>query len=390
MRSTLFLSSLVFGLAAASPLHRRQELDISDYEDAVAAGADSAAVAPVGDAVPEEVVSYNPSVVASGIVAAITTVLPASATADAAGSVITANVKRNVVVCTTRTFNGPQVTAPADSDAAFLAYQGFTDAATDAAKSANIPRGYAVVPGYVNLKASPQDPSYLTYVSSRLTFYDTTQCAALCDAMAGCTSFVTYFERVPLLISPVTQTPDGSICPATSTSPSATLIKCAFFGLPLRVETATNAGQYQGSFHVVIAGANAYTKSTGPSVDGYEGPVAFGNASINAPAPVIEHGYLRTQTFGSNVPFDVSLCAASCQAQTDYNAKHGTFGGQACVFFNAYVLYKNGANGVFTCAYYGTPYGVAYAKNKGQKDGSGNVFTVGSSFGYYADGHYVE
>ncbi|KAK3685937.1 hypothetical protein B0T22DRAFT_235367 [Podospora appendiculata] len=390
MRSTLILSSLVFGLAAASPLHRRQELYLDDYEDAVAAGAGSAAVAPVGDSIPEEVVSYNPTAVASDIVAAITTVLPASATADAAGSVITANAKRDAVVCTTRTFNGPQVTAPADSAAAFQAYQGFTDAATNAAKAYNIPKGYALVPGYENLKASAQDPSYLTYVSSRLTSYDTAQCAALCDAMAGCTSFVTYFERVPLLISPITQTPDKNVCPATDASASATLIKCAFYGLPIRVETATNVGQYQGSFHVVIAGANAYTRSSGPSVDGYEGPVAFGNATINAPAPVIEHGYLRTQTFGSNVPFDVSLCAASCEAQTQYNAKHGTFGGQACVFFNAYVLYKNGANGVFTCAYYGTPYGVSWAKNKGQKDGSGNVFTIGSSFGYYADGHYVE
>ena len=192
-----------------------------------------------------------------------------------------------------------------------------------------------------------------------------------------------------MIVSSTTQVPDKDVCPGLATSPSATLIKCAFYGMPLLVSTATNVGQFQGKFKVVVAGSNAYARTSAPSLDHYEGPVSFGNASINAPAPVIDHGYLRTQTFGTNVPYDPSLCAASCETQTEYNAAHGTNKGQACVFFNSYVLYKNGANGVFTCAYYGTPYGVAYAKNKGQFDKDGNKFTIGQSYGYYADGSYV-
>ncbi|KAK0636225.1 hypothetical protein B0T17DRAFT_503701 [Bombardia bombarda] len=382
------LSSLLFGLAAASPLavNKRQDLPIEDYGAAVAAGADSSDGPPVGDAVPESAATYDPTSVAADIVAQVSDAAPADATS---AELISADIKKRVAVCTTRTFNGPQVTAPADTPEAFQANTAFSDAAVAGASAASVPAGYAVVPGYENLKAAAQDPSYLTYVSSKLTSYSPAQCGALCDALSGCSSFTIFYERVPLVVSSTTQVPDKDSCPGLTTSPSATLIKCAFYGMPLIASTATNVGQFQGKFKVVYAGVTAFTKSSAPSVDGYEGPVSFGNASINAPAPVIDHGYLRVQTFGTNVPYDPSLCAASCAAQTTYNANHGTFNGQACIFFNAYILYKNGENGVFTCAYYGTPYGVAYAKNKGQFDAAGNKFTIGSSFGYYLDGHYV-
>jgi hypothetical protein len=206
--------------------------------------------------------------------------------------------------------------------------------------------------------------------------------------ISNLTSDVDY-ERVPLIVSPVTQVPSAQACPGLTTSPSATLIKCAFYGMPVKTVQATNVGQFQGKFHVVIAGSNAYFKSSVPSLPGFEGPVSFGNASINAPAPVNTHGYLRVQTFGQNIPFDPSLCAASCAAQTKYNSEHN-IGLGPCIFFNIYVLQKNGADGVLTCTYYSTPYGVAYAKNPGQFDAQGNHFTVTQSYGYYVDGNFVD
>jgi hypothetical protein len=194
-------------------------------------------------------------------------------------------------------------------------------------------------------------------------------------------------ERVPLVVNASTMVPDNVNCPGLATSPSATLIKCAFYGMPVLASEAKNVGQFQGKFKVVMAGSNAYVRSSAPSVPGFQGPVGFGNFSINAPRPVIDHGYQRIQTFGMNVPYDPSLCAKGCNALSAYNAAHGTFNGTQCVFFNSYVMYENNINGVFTCVYYSIPYNVSFAKNPGQFDAQGNHYTVANSNGYYLNGH---
>ncbi|KAL0464983.1 hypothetical protein QR685DRAFT_539543 [Neurospora intermedia] len=403
VRKNIIISSLFLGLVSASPLHlKRQDLPIDSYDESVAAGADSTDTPPVGDAVPQNVETFDSNSVAAEVVATVVDTPPAVAQAsdDTPPEVITVNLlKRSnanvaradspATSCIVRTFNGPKVSP--DIPEAFTSYADFATAATDAVKAANVPFGYAAVPNFVNLNAVAQDKSYITYTSSKLTSYDPKKCAAICDATAGCTSFNIYYERVPLEISKATQVPNAALgCPGNADAASATLIKCAFYGMPLVATSAKSVYQYQGkAFKVVYAGSTAFTKSSGPTVDGLQGPVTFGDAAINAPAPVIDHGYLRTQTFGTNVPFAPELCAASCKAQTEYNAKHGTNKGQACIFFNAFVIYKNGKDGVFTCNYYGTPYGVSYAKNTGQWDDSGNHWTISNSFGYYVPGNYV-
>jgi hypothetical protein len=197
------------------------------------------------------------------------------------------------------------------------------------------------------------------------------------------------YERNPLVVSTVTQVPDDTVCPGLATSPSGTLLKCAFYGIPVTALQATNVGQFQGKFHVVIAGSNAYVKTSAPTLAGYEGPVSFNDNSINAPAPVIDHGYLRVETFGQNVPFDPSLCATSCAAQTAFNAAHN-IGLGPCHFFNVFVFTENGVNGILTCTYFSTSYGPAYATNPGQYDAAGNHYQVTSSYGYYLDGYFVE
>jgi len=78
------------------------------------------------------------------------------------------------------------------------------------------------------------------------------------------------------------------------------------------------------------------------------------------------------------------VCAAACKEKSAYNLRHATDPSTAriCVFFDAYILYKNGANGVFTCTYYTASYGPTYATNFGQYDGSGNHYTIAHSYTY--------
>lgn len=337
-----FVSLAIFGAVIAKPVvEKRQDLPIADY---LALPVLPDIGAPVGE-------STEP----------VTVVKRDTASAPTA--------------CITVTYNGPAVTVPTDSPDAFESYDPFSSAASAAA----VPSGYAAVPEYTNLKAAAVDSHYLTYTTDGVSAYDPSICAAKCNAITGCVSFNIFYERVPLVVNPQTLVPDDTLCPADSASPSATLLKCAFFGTFIKKSMATNVGQFWGTFNIVIAGSNAYVKTSAPTLSGYEGPVSFGSAAINAPAPVNQHGYLRSQTFGQNVAFDPSLCAASCASQTAYNAAHN-IGLGPCVFFNVYVFSENGQNGVLTCVYFSTPYGTSYAKNTGQYDQQGNFFGVTSKF----------
>lgn len=176
------------------------------------------------------------------------------------------------------------------------------------------------------------------------------------------------FERDPSVDA------DNVNCP---NPPSITRIKCAFFGSMMTTAQATNAGQYQAQFQVVIGGSNVYNKPP-VTIPGFTGPVDFGNASINA--PVADNSYMRVQTFPQTQPYDPTICAAACNEATAYAQRHGST--RFCNFFDAYILYKNGINGVFTCTYYTQPYGVAFATNFGQYNGQGDHFTIGYSVGY--------
>jgi hypothetical protein len=161
---------------------------------------------------------------------------------------------------------------------------------------------------------------------------------------------------------------------------SVVYIKCALYSAPLTTLEATNTGQWRGNyFQVVIAGSNAYSRVAPPTIPGWTGPVNLGNASINAP-----YSYIGVQTFPQSQPFDPSICAAACAQTTIYDDLHINNNGlyDTCRFFDAYVLYENGQNGVFTCAYYTLPWGSPYATNIGQYDAKGNHYTIGHSYTY--------
>ena len=137
------------------------------------------------------------------------------------------------------------------------------------ANNAPTPDGYALA--FSNLSASLQASNYMGLYT--LTSYDTLTCASKCD-QANCSAFNVYLERDPTLNASAQNCPNP---------PSTTNFKCTLWGAPVSSEEATNSGQYQSSFHVVIAGSNGYNKnSPPPPVSCYSGPQELGGA-INAP-----------------------------------------------------------------------------------------------------------
>lgn len=176
MKSFAFIAALA-GLALANPIDKRQDLPIDQYND-IPILPDLGA--PVGDAVPTETAVYDPTSVSAAVVAV-------ASNTNAVDNVIAKRDDDDY--CTTRSYNGPQVTVPTDDAAAFQSYAPFAASATAAAQATAVPQGYAVVPGAVNLKASIQDSHYLTYISQELDGYKPEICASKCDGMTGCVVF---------------------------------------------------------------------------------------------------------------------------------------------------------------------------------------------------------
>lgn len=241
-----------------------------------------------------------------------------------------------------------------DTPDAFLADTDFSSAA----QSAVTPSGF--VQSFSNLEGSNSAYAYMGYTA--LDSYDAGVCASKCKAINGCNAFNIYFERDPTL-------DPGSNCPNPA---STTVIKCVFWGGPVYSTNANNKGQWRSSFEVVIAGSNGYN-SAGPfaSPAGYTGTF-LGQSAINAPlCPSGSDSYLGVKIFSSG-PFDPSLCAAACSAQSDYNraypAADGSF--KTCQFYNTYMLIKNGGSGQQICALYSNTWDASYATNVGQYRGS--------------------
>jgi hypothetical protein len=165
----------VLGLALASPAQKRQDLPMDSYNNLPIL---PDVVAPVGDAVPQTT-SYNPTSVAS--------VAAAVATNPLNPDIVTI-VKRSTN-CSARSYNGPKATLPADNADSFRNYAPFAAAATAAAQISLIPNGYALVPGFINLKSSLEDSHYLTYTTKDLDGGKPDVCASKCNRMPGCNAF---------------------------------------------------------------------------------------------------------------------------------------------------------------------------------------------------------
>lgn len=87
---------------------------------------------------------------------------------------------------------------------------------------------------------------------------------------------------------------------------------------------------------------DAVMVSTTPG--GYSKVVIPGTAAINAPLNCNgADTFIGSRLFSSG-PFDESLCAAVCTAQSNYNLKHPPSSGlpKTCQFYNTYVLFRDG------------------------------------------------
>lgn len=72
-------------------------------------------------------------------------------------------------------------------------------------------------------------------------------------------------------------------------------------------------------------------------------------------------------------PFDPAVCAAACEAQTEFDKKHlvdsnGEY--KPCNFFTSYILTKNGVPLGTYCALYTQSWDLSYATNTGYTSGS--------------------
>lgn len=167
--------------------------------------------------------------------------------------------------------------------------------------------------------------------------------------------------------------------PGCTNPPSLTYIKCSIFGAVLDTTALKNVGQYQDTFHVVIAGSNTYVATAPANQPGFLGPRSLGNATVNSAC-----GYMGVQTFPQSQPYDPSVCAAACDKKSAFDIAQGLpskANPDICNFFVAYYLYKNGQNGVFTCTYYTASWSSKYVTNFGQYKGQDH-YTIGYSNAY--------
>ena len=128
-------------------------------------------------------------------------------------------------------------------------------------------------------------------------------------------------------------------------------------------------------------------KPAGP-VAGFNAPKDL-DAAINAPL-IQKDGkdydtYNGMRLFNTN-PYDPSLCAAACDAQTEFDSKHivdkdGNY--KPCNFFTSYVLTKNGVPLGTYCALYTQEWTEEYAVNTGYYYGD-DVYKVVCAAGYTA------
>ncbi|KAL6710480.1 hypothetical protein ACN47E_008528 [Coniothyrium glycines] len=182
------------------------------------------------------------------------------------------------------------------------------------ATSARTPSTYDQV--FSNLNGAVEGSGYLAY--KELTSYDTNACGAYCDETSGCTGFNLYIERDPKW------NPRQCSC---NKPDSVARFKCSIWGQEVKKEAATNVGQSQDGFEVVIVASNGYNKKkyTPPTPPSCSRPQNC-NKKLHNQQPFC----MGQKTFPG--PFDPSLCAAYAQKQNEINKKRGLMGAFLSMF----------------------------------------------------------
>jgi hypothetical protein len=171
MKPVTLLVALLAGTAVASPLQKRQDAD--DLDDIINAYEAVPDVTPTGP--PLAVNSSQSSPTGYNQDAAIASSTPAAI----------ANLNRRDG-CTVNVVSNYAGTVSPDTPTAFSN----DPTIASIANSASPPPGYFLVSGYQNLNASAEAPSYLTFIQHDLSSYNVSQCAAKCNSISGCDSFV--------------------------------------------------------------------------------------------------------------------------------------------------------------------------------------------------------
>lgn len=183
MRSIVLIAGLA-ALAVASPVP--QEFDPSallDYDDPPMNSADTGAGTVI---IPLDV---------AAVVSAAVVDMKTDSSPDVAANDISAVLKRSLEVrtsgdCAAQPAGyGPTYPQVANDPTSFQNYQGFADAANNAAT----PGGY--VNTFTNYKASVSACAYMGYKTYKT--YDVGQAAADCSRITGCKGFNIFFERDP-------------------------------------------------------------------------------------------------------------------------------------------------------------------------------------------------
>ncbi|CBX90835.1 hypothetical protein LEMA_P058690.1 [Plenodomus lingam JN3] len=234
------------------------------------------------------------------------------------------------------------------------------------ARDAGTPPGYEKV--FTDLIAANEQIGYLGFKINPRGEYDVSWCADWCDSESFCLGFNIYFQR------------DPEMDPRCDWSGVVTNVKCVIYGYPVAEGSATNKGQFFGDFAVVITGSNGYSKveeaackTRRPSIGGFGIPQYLVGAIS---APVQRNGtntatglesYNGMKLFNQN-PYDPFLCAAACQAQTEFHKTHlGNANGKyrPCNYFNSFILTKNAIPLGTYCSLYAESRPVTDATNFG-------------------------
>lgn len=208
----------------------------------------------------------------------------------------------------------------------------------------NVPSGYT--PAFINLQGSTQANGYLTYKT--LSKYDPQQCTAACDKISSCQFANIYYEKDP-----------------DSNNNPVDVIKCSLYSMPQTNCTATNKGQWRGSFHVLVTGSNGYNKAAAPKTPaGYS--LSSLPAAVNAPVydSVGQWRFIQPVYLNS---YDPALCAAACDKQTTWDKSQATddCNYKTCVYANMYILSQDGIPKTVVCALYTEATDSSYADNYG-------------------------
>ncbi|THY30391.1 hypothetical protein D6D01_03257 [Aureobasidium pullulans] len=359
MRLTLVLPGFA-AVALAMPAPLPQEIDVG----MVLAAPEPITYDPVVGAT-AQVVSYDfTSMLAKATAPTTSVATDAAATATA--------IEKRGAACTSLAAgaSGAPAYSP-DTPAAFASNSDFASVAINAP----VPTGYSNT--FTNANASNSAYGYLGFTT--LSTFDTAKCAAKCDAIRGCLSFNLYFERDPS-VDP------GSGASGCENPASVTYIKCVFWGGYVSKANANNYGQYRNKFQVLIAGSNGYTNNTLATPVGYSDALYYGTRAIDAPLDAQGFNTFITSKIFSG-PFDARLCAAACDAQTQYAIDHPSADGtpaKKCQFFNTYILNLNDnkhPQGQY-CTLYTEAWPTKYATSTGSTTSSGDKLIIEYSYGY--------